>query len=133
MFSLDLLKKAEGNIRSQKLEETLALTITGMTFKWLKHPENAKKALKGDVRNWVLKKLEACTEEECKLSYIRALKNLAMPETIPTLIEHVKTGSLKVCVASMKSIYGMSKSAWNDKVNDYFWIQDILILKIHFN
>jgi hypothetical protein len=119
LLFLDLLLKAGGNIRSKKLEETLALTITGMTFKWLKHPANAKKALKDDVRDWVLKKLKACTEEECKLSYIRALKNLALPETIPTLIELVKTGSLKVCVASMKSIYGMPKSAWNNEVRGF--------------
>jgi len=113
------LVRAEGNIASQKLGETLALTITGMTNKWLKLPGNGKKPLKDDVRNWVLKKLRACDEEDCKLTYIRALKNLALPETIPTLIDLVKTGTKKVCVASMKSIYGMPKFAWDEKVKKY--------------
>ncbi|XP_059476430.1 microsomal triacylglycerol transfer protein [Neocloeon triangulifer] len=116
----DLLGRTQQNVPSQKLSETLSLTVTGMTSKWLKLPGNAKKALKDDVRNWLLKKLRACDEsdEECKLTNIRALKNLALPETIPTLIDLVKTGTKKICVESMKAIYGMPKSAWDIKVRD---------------
>lgn len=73
--------------------------------------------LKDDVKNSIIQRLSECkADDECKQVYIRAIKNLGLPELIPTLIQLIKTGNKKTTVNAMKSLHGLSPSYWDEKV-----------------
>ncbi|KAF4513818.1 UNVERIFIED_CONTAM: hypothetical protein B566_EDAN015881, partial [Ephemera danica] len=95
----DILNRSEAGVPSKKLSETLTLTLAAMTNKWLKLPGNMKK-------------------KDCKQLYIRAVRNLALPELIPQLTDLVLTGNKRTSVAAMKALYGFSRQYWDASVRD---------------
>lgn len=51
--------------------------------------------IKPEILHMLTSKLKDCSasDDVCHLKYIRALKNLAAEESIPSLLDYAKTGS----------------------------------------
>lgn len=81
-------------------------------------PGNDKHPLVKDVVNSITRELEMCKDEYCKMKYLRALKNLKLPETIPVLINHALNGKPKISVEAMKGIRSFEPVFWNGNVID---------------
>lgn len=55
-------------------------------------------------------------DEICRLRYLRALRNLASPESLSVLLNHALHGTRKTTVAAMKALVTIPKRAWNETV-----------------
>nr|CAD7575870.1 unnamed protein product [Timema californicum] len=112
----DVLKLSEKEHPSEKLAETLVLTVSAMTNRFRRHPGNSKHKIVSDVQSSLESGISACNSEECKQKYLRAFKNLALEDTIPTLLKYAINGTRKTSVAAMKAIRALPVAMWNDTV-----------------
>nr|CAD7413330.1 unnamed protein product [Timema poppensis] len=112
----DVLKLSEKEHPNEKLAETLVLTVSAMTNRFRRHPGNSKHKIVSDVQSSLESGISACNSEECKQKYLRAFKNLALEDTIPTLLKYAINGTRKTSVAAMKAIRALPVAMWNDTV-----------------
>lgn len=63
--------------------------------------------------------LEKCdsSDETCRLRYLRALRNLAHPDSVALLLNHALNGTRKTTVAAMKALVALPKASWDSKVS----------------
>nr|CAD7461843.1 unnamed protein product [Timema tahoe] len=112
----DVLKLSEKEHPSEKLAETLVLTVSAMTNRFRRQPGNSKHKIVSDVQSSLESGISACKSEECKQKYLRAFKNLALEDTIPTLLKYAINGTKKTSVAAMKAIRALPVAMWDDTV-----------------
>jgi len=70
----------------------------------------------GEVRTSLVDGLLGCTKEECKQKYLRALKNLALKDTVPVLLQHALFGKKKTSVTALKALRSLPPDSWDDDV-----------------
>lgn len=68
------------------------------------------------VKNSITYYLKSCTDNECHVKYIRALKNLQHPETVKILLKAAQNNQRIISVTAMKALRAMPKSYWNSDV-----------------
>nr|XP_018897210.1 PREDICTED: microsomal triglyceride transfer protein large subunit [Bemisia tabaci] len=122
----DLSALIEKPIKSDKLRETMTLTLAAMANRFLQLKESdttLNKQLKEReevvaVQKLLSKKLSACkdTDEFCQLMYLRAMKNLGNETSIPQVLEFAFKGSRKVSVAAMKTLKSFPSKFWDANV-----------------
>nr|CAD7406987.1 unnamed protein product [Timema cristinae] len=112
----DVLKLSEKEHPNEKLAETLVLTVSAMTNRFRRQPGNSKHKIVSDVQSSLESGISACKSEECKQKYLRAFKNLALEDTIPTLLKYAINGTKKTSVTAMKAIRALPVAIWNDTV-----------------
>lgn len=56
------------------------------------------------VSTHISQNLKACQNDECRLVYIRAMRNLQDPATVKSLLQHATKGSKPVSVTAMKAL-----------------------------
>lgn len=66
-----------------------------------------------DILEHLIKKLDNCTNDECKVLYLRTLGNLKAPVMIPTLFTYAHTESYKVSTGALKALRSFSTAFWN--------------------
>ncbi|XP_054269339.1 microsomal triacylglycerol transfer protein isoform X2 [Macrosteles quadrilineatus] len=114
----DLLLLMESGPYNEKLDETLVLSVAAMTNKIRKHNASASYKVSKEVLQVIVQKLKKCspTDDGCCLKYVRALKNLADQESVPTLLTYTSIGSKKVSVAAINAIHSFQKDSWTPEV-----------------
>ncbi|XP_046673473.1 microsomal triacylglycerol transfer protein [Homalodisca vitripennis] len=113
----DLVRLMEAGPYNEKLDETLVLTIAATTNNLKKHNGTSNEKIVRDVLQMLENKVKACSSDDsCLLKYMRAFKNLAAEESIPTLITYAKTGSKRVSVAAFNAIHSFPASFWSPDV-----------------
>ncbi|XP_071445116.1 microsomal triacylglycerol transfer protein isoform X2 [Hetaerina americana] len=113
---LDLLKRSRKNIENEKLRETLILTMAAMTRQFSKHQGNENKHVIEKVTTFIVDGLSSCENEKCKMTFLRALKNMKLKSTIPTILNFARNGTKVTCVTAMKALRDMPKDFWNEDV-----------------
>lgn len=85
-----LFKLSKQGIRNRKLQDTVLQTLGSVAKTYFK--QNGKDKLITDVQSWLTDQLQECQSQECKLPYLRALRNAALPETIAVALSIIKQG-----------------------------------------
>ncbi|XP_045476215.1 microsomal triglyceride transfer protein large subunit [Harmonia axyridis] len=106
-------KKSE-NIPT-KLNKTLLLTIASISRKLKVNPKNLEDKTSQKFEKLVLEKLRAAKDEE-SYPYLRALKNLQSPSTIPDLLKKIRQGSTKEGALAWKALISFDKKHWTPEV-----------------
>ncbi|XP_066994605.2 microsomal triacylglycerol transfer protein isoform X2 [Anabrus simplex] len=112
----DVLKRSEKLSSNEKLQETMILSASAMANRLRKLPAYKDHKVVDEVKTSLLSSLEACKTEQCKQMYLRALKNLGLQETVPTLLKYALTGTKKTSVAAMKALRSLPVEYWDDSV-----------------
>lgn len=106
----DILKRSEETMQNDKVSETYALAAGAMA----RHYGSATVIEKARVSLEL--GLETCTGEECKLKFLRALRNLRSPAAIPTLLEHALSDSKAISVAAWRALTAFPREAVTDEL-----------------
>ncbi|XP_053692396.1 microsomal triacylglycerol transfer protein [Sabethes cyaneus] len=121
----DLLVLAEKKRNPQKFYDTLVQTVASLANRYAKLPGNSFDTdVVEKVKDYLLKELNWCAKDKCKLQFIRGLHNLKSPKTLNALVELALEGSAQVSVAAMKALRSFSIFLWNDEFRAMF--EDIL-------
>ncbi|XP_015110890.1 microsomal triglyceride transfer protein large subunit isoform X1 [Diachasma alloeum] len=94
----DVLKRSEETLQNERVSETLALTAAAMA-RQLETP-----AIKEKVRVSLELGLDTCTGDDCRLKFLRALKNLRSKTSLPILMSYAINGTKSTSVAAWRAL-----------------------------
>ncbi|XP_076635273.1 microsomal triacylglycerol transfer protein isoform X1 [Colletes latitarsis] len=106
----DVLKRSEETIQNDKVSETLALTAAAMS----RHLESQVAVEKARISLEI--GLDSCTGEECKLKFLRALRNLRSEAAIPTLLKFAISENKAISVAAWRALSALSRDSITPEV-----------------
>jgi len=106
----DILRRSEETMQNDKVSETYAIAAGAMA----RHYGSAAVIEKARVSLEL--GLETCTGEECKLKFLRALRNLRSPAAIPTLLVHALSDSKIITVAAWRALKALPREAVTDEL-----------------
>ncbi|XP_044760118.1 microsomal triglyceride transfer protein large subunit [Coccinella septempunctata] len=98
-----------------KLNETLLLTVASMCRRLTTSPINHDEKINQKFEKLVLEKLRKSKDEE-SYPYLRALKNLRSPTTIPDLLKKIRQGSAKEGALAWKALIAFDRRHWTPEV-----------------
>lgn len=100
---LDVLMK--NDIENEKLQDTLIQTVSSMANKFAHRiDEDFDSRIVMDVKNFVLKSMNQCEDDECKVKFIRGLGNIRSPDTMEKIYSLAINYPYQISVASMKAL-----------------------------
>lgn len=98
-------------IENGKIRDTLIQTISSMSNKLA---NSANQGFENEavvnVKNLLLKSIDECEDNSCKLIYIRGLQNLQSPDTIRRLVELALREPYQISVGAMKALIRFHKN-----------------------
>lgn len=98
----DLLNFVKTKFTNEKLKTAALMTLGALTNSYYKKNNNNGSKLIQEIQNYLIKELEECnTDENCALIYLHALKNAALPDTIPILFKYIKRNGKASSTAMM--------------------------------
>ncbi|XP_036147504.1 microsomal triglyceride transfer protein large subunit isoform X2 [Monomorium pharaonis] len=106
----DILRRSEETMQNDKVSETYALAAGAMARHYGSAAEIEKARVSLELG------LETCTGEECKLKFLRALRNLRSPAAIPTLLVHALSDSKSISVAAWRALRALPNEAVTDEL-----------------
>lgn len=106
----NILKRSEETNPNDKVAETLALTAAAMA-RHLGSPVAIEKA-----RSSLEIGLDSCTGEECKLKFLRALRNLRSETAIPKLLKFAISEEKSLSIAAWKALAILPKDSITSEV-----------------
>ncbi|XP_066589474.1 microsomal triacylglycerol transfer protein [Prorops nasuta] len=108
----DILKRSEATSSNDKVSETMALTAAAMAHRY------GNSALTEKARVSLETGLESCTGEECKLKFLRALRNLRSKTAIPVLLDHAVNGSRATSVIAWRALKALPEEHITPEVKE---------------
>lgn len=106
----DILKRSEETMQNDKVSETYALTAGAMA----RH--HGSFAIIEKARISLELGLDTCSGEDCKLKFLRALRNLKSPMAIPTLLSHALSTNKAISVAAWRALAALPSEAVTDEL-----------------
>lgn len=106
----DILKRSEETMQNDKVSETYALAAGAMARHYGSAAEIEKARVSLELG------LETCTGEECKLKFLRALRNLRSPAAIPTLLVYALSDSKTISVTAWRALRTLPRKAVTDEL-----------------
>jgi len=108
----DILKRSEETMQNDKVSETYALTAGSMARHY------GSPAMIEQARVSLELGLDTCTGDECKLKFLRALRNLKSPEAIPTLLRYALNSNKPISVAAWRALAALPREAITDELRN---------------
>jgi microsomal triglyceride transfer protein large subunit len=99
----DLLSLCRSKIPNENLVQTATLSLASVA-KTFRSIQNSDSLIVGEVRQFLLEKLEGCGDETCRKLYLRSLKNLAMADTLPVIMKYIDSTERKTSVTAVKAL-----------------------------
>ncbi|VVC41334.1 Hypothetical protein CINCED_3A012915 [Cinara cedri] len=118
----NLMSYTDRKMTSKKLEDTVYNTVTAMANRLIRYDRTESNVLLYDeLVVKTLEKLGKCKkdDDECLLTYIRALANLKHPLSVDTLLNYALNGNRKISAYAMKTIKVFGPNLWNSQVLKY--------------
>ncbi|XP_050464692.1 microsomal triacylglycerol transfer protein isoform X3 [Cataglyphis hispanica] len=106
----DILRRSEETMQNDKVSETYALAAGAMARHY------GSPALIEKARVSLELGLDTCSGEECKLKFLRALRNLRSAAAIPTLLSHALSNSKPISVAAWRALAAFPREAVTDEL-----------------
>ena len=106
----DVLKRSEETLQNERVAETLALTAGAMAHQH-GDPRVVEKA-----RLSLELGLDSCTGDDCRLRFLRALRNLRSKGSIPILLDYAKNGTRDTSVAAWRALSSLKTEQLTDQV-----------------
>lgn len=90
---------------NEKLRDTLVQTVASMSRRFAYKPnEDFESHIVIEVKNFLMKSLNKCETDECKVFYVRGLQNLQSPDTIEKLLSLALNFPYQISVAAVKAL-----------------------------
>ncbi|XP_035206918.1 microsomal triglyceride transfer protein large subunit-like isoform X2 [Stegodyphus dumicola] len=113
-----LLKLFNRKIKSEKLRATMLISLSSLAKTYSRNnPKNMNSLIVQSVSDMLLRELSECDHAGCILNHILALRNAALPQHIPTLLEYIKKGGI-LGLVSLEAIKDIGEQHFTREVND---------------
>ncbi|KAK0175394.1 hypothetical protein PV327_009145 [Microctonus hyperodae] len=106
----DVLIRSEETIQNDRVSETLALTAASMAR------QLGKPAIMENARISLELGLDTCTGDECRLKFLRALRNLRSKNSIPILLDYAMNGTKATSVIAWRALGSLESKHITDEI-----------------
>lgn len=90
---------------SEKLKDTLVQTVSSMSQRFANTPhQDFDSHVVTEVKNYMMKSINSCADDDCKVKFIRGLQNLQSPDTVEKLFHLAINYKYQISVAAMKAL-----------------------------
>ncbi|KAK2589067.1 hypothetical protein KPH14_001902 [Odynerus spinipes] len=103
VIAKDILQRSEETMQNDKVSETFALTAAAIAHHY------GTSAVVEKARVSLELGLDSCTGEECKIKFLRALRNLKSKEAIPTLLKYTEDSSRAISVVAWRALAALPR------------------------
>ncbi|XP_014474918.1 PREDICTED: microsomal triglyceride transfer protein large subunit isoform X2 [Dinoponera quadriceps] len=108
----DVLKRSEETMQNDHVSETYALAAGAM----MRHHGSPSAIEKARVSLEL--GLSVCTGDECRLKFLRALRNLKSPSAVPTLLEYALSDNRAISVAAWRALAALPGHSVSDELKN---------------
>ncbi|XP_076368349.1 microsomal triacylglycerol transfer protein isoform X2 [Tachypleus tridentatus] len=116
MMLSDLMKLTSYSFQNPKLKVTLMMTLGALMRTYCrKNQELCDSKVVQTINGYFEKELAACRGDPCQLMYLRALKNAALPTSMPTFLKYAKRGG-KCAVVALGAIAKIGQEYLTEEV-----------------
>lgn len=92
-------------LQNEKLRDTLVQTVASMANRFTNTPyQDFESHVVVEVKNFMMKSINKCETNDCKVIFIRGLQNLRSPDTIEKLLSMAINFPYQISVAAMKAL-----------------------------
>lgn len=106
----DVLRRSEETQQNEILAETLALTAAALAR------QQGSSAVVENARVSLETGLDTCSGEECRLRFLRALRNLRSKAAIPTLLDYATNGTKATSVVAWRALGNLRRDHLTSEV-----------------
>lgn len=111
----------EENLQNEKLKDSLVQAVSSMAHRYANAPfQDFDSHVVVEVKNFLMKSINACPDDDCKIKFIRGLQNLRSPDTIDKLLNLALNYPYKVSVAAMKALRKFSSNSFSPELKMKF-------------
>lgn len=112
------MKLLSKKIKVEKLRITILITVSSLMKTYCKNnPKNINSLVVQNVNGILLKELQACKDVACIMTYLLALRNAALPQNLPILMEYAKQGGI-VGLVALEAMKDTGEQHFTKKVKD---------------
>jgi len=111
----DLLALCQKKIPNANLALSATLSLASITQRF-RYQNPGDNTIVSNVRQHLLDSLQACKDEECNQLYLRALKNLAMSDTVTHILERIDSSDRKTSVVAVKALQALPADVFQPSV-----------------
>lgn len=114
----DLLNELlSDEITNEKLKDTLVQCVASMAHRFANLPSQDFEAhVVTEVKNYMMKSINSCEDDECKVKFVRGLQNLRSPDTVNKLLSLATNFPYQISVAAMKALKKFSPSNFSPEM-----------------
>lgn len=113
--TIDLLALCQKKIPNANLALSATLSLASITQRF-RYQNPGDNTIVSNVRQHLLDSLQACKDEECNQLYLRALKNLAMSDTVTHILERIDSSDRKTSVVAVKALQALPADVFQPSV-----------------
>lgn len=108
-------------LNNEKLRDTMVLTISSMANRFAHLPyQDFESHVVVEIKNFMIRSINKCSDDECKLKFIGGLQNLRSPDTVKTLLHLAVNDCYKISVASLKALKTFKPTDINKEMKTKF-------------
>lgn len=116
----------EEDLQNEKLKDSLVQTVSSMAQRYANSPfQDYDSHVVVEVKNFLLKSINTCLDDDCKVKFVRGLQNLRSPDTVEKLFNLALNYPYKISVAAMKALKKFSSNHFTPdmklKLEDIFY------------
>ncbi|XP_044004601.1 microsomal triglyceride transfer protein large subunit isoform X2 [Aphidius gifuensis] len=108
----DILTRSEETLQNDKVSETLAMTAGAMAR------QTNNPAIIEKTRISLELGLDTCTGDDCRLRFLRGLKNLKSKNSIPILIDYINKGTKLTSIVAWQTLGSLDDKYITDKIKN---------------
>lgn len=102
-----------GEVQDEKVRDSLVQSISSISQRFARLPGNSfKSKIVEQVTNLLIKSFKECTTTECKVIYLRGIKNLAAPATMELLLDYATAKPHPLSVNALKALKSFPVEYW---------------------
>ncbi|GFU10724.1 hypothetical protein NPIL_81261 [Nephila pilipes] len=94
------MKLLSRNVKNEKLKATILISLSSLTRTYCtSNATNVKSLIVQNVNQIFVRGLQECKHLGCIINHLLALRNIALPQNLPILVEYVKQGGISGLMA----------------------------------
>ncbi|XP_005091025.1 microsomal triglyceride transfer protein large subunit [Aplysia californica] len=101
----ELLSVLKNPVPNADLHQSLFLSLGAMVHSFCQVKEQCSDPIVDEFRQLVIEGLSACTEEPCKLMYLRAMGNAGLPASVPIILPFAESTSSAMLASTAISAF----------------------------
>lgn len=105
-------------LSNEKMKDTLVQTVSSMANRFAQQLpyQDFESHVVVEVKNFMMRSINSCSDDDCKVKFIRGMQNLRSPDTVEKLLHLAIDYPYQISVAAMKALKNFQPVDFNPEM-----------------